>query len=127
MRDIRIKLDGKNFTNETEYIVYSVYVPKENKQQQTRFFPFTGEWSIDLTTVREDTPLLTSIGYYGGRSFKVRKYIFCTINDGIFELVFTDSKRKFENFVIDRKKQENGFLDDLRKKAQKRLAEIKAK
>lgn len=39
MKDIRIVLDGKNQTNETEFVVFSVYVPKENREQQIRFFP----------------------------------------------------------------------------------------
>ena len=127
MKDYKVALDGKDQTNETEFIVYSVYIPKANKQKQVRFFPFTGEWAIDLTTIREDTPLPSSCGYYKGRSFKLRKYVFCESKGENFELVFTDSKRKFDNFANERLIQENKFLDDLRKKAKERLDKIKAK
>lgn len=116
MKDIRVSLDGKVMTNETEYIVFSVFVPKDNKQDQIRYFPFSGEWSIDLTTVRDDTPLPSSCGYYSGRSFKIRKYVFCENNGENFELIFTDNKKKLETFVSSRTEQENEFLDDLRKK-----------
>ena len=124
MKDIRVSLDGKAMNNETEYIVFSVFVPKDNKQDQIRYFPFSGEWSIDLTTVRDDTPLPVSCGYYSGRSFKTRKYVFCESKGDQFELVFTDSKRKFDSFVNERLIQENEFLDDLRKKAKERLDKI---
>lgn len=124
MEDIRIGLDSKAMNNETEYIVFSVFVPKENKEQQVRFFPFSGEWGIDLTTVRDDTPLPSSCGYYSGRIFKIRKYVFCENKGENFELVFTDSKRKFDNFANERLIQENEFLDDLRKKAKERLDKI---
>ena len=127
MKDIRVSLDGKVMNNETEYIVFSVFIPKENKEQQIRFFPFSGEWGIDLTTVREDTPLPVSCGYYSGRSFKIRKYVFCENKGENFELVFTDNKKKLETFVASRTEQENEFLDDLRKKAKERLDKIKAK
>ena len=127
MKDYKVALDGKDQTNETEYIAYSVYVPKENKQKQVRFFPFTGEWAIDLTTTREDTPLPVSCGYYSGRSFKIRKYVFCENKGENFELVFTDNKKKLETFVASRIEQESEFLDDLRKKAKERLDKIKAK
>ena len=125
MKDIKIELDGKNLTNETEYIEYSSYISKENMQKQIRFFPFSGEWSIDLTTVRDDTPLPVSCGYYSGRSFKIRNYVLCESKGENFELVFTDNKRKLETFVSSRTEQENKFLDDLRKKARERLDTIK--
>ena len=125
MKDIRVSLDGKEMTNETEYIVFSVFIPKENKKKQVSYFPFSGEWGIDLTTVREDTPLPSSCGYYSGRSFKIRNYVICEMNDDKYELVFTDSKKKFEKFVSDRTDQENEFLDYLRKKAEKELDKIK--
>lgn len=127
MKDIRISLDGKAMSNETEYIVFSVFVPKENREKQIRYFPFSGEWGIDLTIIRDDTPLPSSCGYYGGRNFKLRKYVFCENNNENFELIFTDSKRKFDNFANERLIQENEFLDDLRKKAKERLDKIKAK
>ena len=127
MKDIRVSLDGKTMNNETEYIVFSVFIPKENKKQQVRYFPFSGEWGIDLTTVREDTPLPVSCGYYSGRSFKIRKYVFCENKGENFELVFTDNKKKLETFVASRIEQESEFLDDLRKKAKERLDKIKAK
>ena len=125
MKDVRIALDGKDVTNETEYIVFSVFIPKENREKQIKVFPYNGEWGIDLTTVREDTPLPSSCGYYSGRSFKIRKYVICEMNDGKYELVFTDSKKKFEKFVSDRTDQENEFLDYLRKEAKKELDKIK--
>ena len=124
MKDIRVSLDGKAMTNETEYIVFSVFVPKDNKQDQIRYFPFSGEWSIDLTTVRDETPLPSSCGYYSGRSFKIRKYVFCENKGENFELIFTDNKKKLETFVSSRTEQENEFLDDLRKKARERLDKI---
>ena len=124
MKDIRVTLDGKTTTNESEYIVFSVFIPKENKEQQVRYFPFSGKWGIDLTTVREDTPLPVSCGYYSGRSFKIRKYVFCENEGEKYELVFTDSKQKFETFVNERLSQENEFLDDLRRKARERLDKI---
>lgn len=127
MKDVRIELSGKNQTNETEFISFDLFVPRENREQQSRFFPFTGEWSIDLTTIREDTPLPSSISYYGGRDFKIRKFVFCEKNGDKYELTFTDSKRKFEKFKQEKTNQENNFLDELEEKAQKRLDEIKKK
>lgn len=124
MKDIRVSLDGKEMTNETEYIVFSVFIPKENKQDQIRYFPFSGEWMIDLTNVRDDTPLPNSVGYYNGRSFKIRKYVICEDNNGKYNLIFTDSKKKVDQFVTSRTEQENEFLDDLRKKARERLDRI---
>ena len=125
MKDVRIELDGKNQTNETELISFDLFIPRENKEQQVRYFPFTGEWTIDLTTIREDNPLPISISYYGGRDFKLRKYVYCEKNGNNFELTFTDNKRKIEKFKQDRIEQENSFLGELEEKAQKRLAEIK--
>lgn len=127
MKDVRIILDGKSQTNESECVGFSLFVPSENNEQQVRYFPFTGEWSIDLTTIREDTPLPTSVSYYGGHDFKLRKYVYCEKNGGKFELVFTDSKSKFEKFKQDKIHQENNFLDELREKAKKRLDRIKNK
>lgn len=124
MKDIRVSLDGKAMTNETEYIVFSVFVPKDNEQDQIRYFPFSGEWSIDLTTVRDETPLPASCGYYSGRSFKIRKYVFCENKGENFELIFTDNKKKLETFISSRTEQENEFLDDLRKKAREHLDKI---
>ena len=124
MKDIKIVLDGKDQTNETEYVSFGLYVPQDRKQDQIRYFPFSGEWMIDLTTIRDDTPLPTSVGYYKGRNFKIRKYVICEENDENYELVFTDSKKKVDQFVSSRTEQENEFLDDLRKKARERLAKI---
>ena len=73
----------------------------------------------------EDNPLPISISYYGGRDFKLRKYVYCEKNGNNFELTFTDNKRKIEKFKQDRIEQENSFLGELEEKAQKRLAEIK--
>ena len=125
MKDTRVSLDGKAMTNESEYIVFSAFIPKENREEQVRYFPFSGEWGIDLTTVRDDAPLPSSCGYYSGRSFKIRKYVFCENKGENFELIFTDSKRKFDSFANERLIQENKFLDDLRKKAKERLDKIK--
>ena len=124
MKDYKVELDGKDQTNETEFIVFSVYIPSDRKQDQIRYFPFSGEWMIDLTNVREDTPLPTSVGYYNGRDFKIRKYVICEDNNGKYNLIFTDNKKKVDQFVTSRTDQENKFLDDLRKKARERLDSI---
>lgn len=124
MKDYKVELDGKDQTNETEYVVFAVFVPKENREDQIQYFPFSGEWMIDLTNVREDTPLPTSVGYYGGRNFKLRKYVYCESKGEKYELVFTDNKKKVDKFVSGRTEQENDFLDDLRKKARERLDKI---
>ena len=125
MKDYKVALDGKDQTNETEFISFDLFIPRENKEQQVRYFPFTGEWAIDLTTIREDNPLPISISYYGGRDFKLRKYVYCEKNGNNFEPTFTDNKRKIEKLKQDRIEQENSFLGELEEKAQKRLAEIK--
>lgn len=124
MKDIKITLDGKGVTNETEYVVFSVFVPKENRKDQIRFFPFNREWSIDLTNVREDTPLPTSVGYYGGRNFKLRRYVFCKSKGKKYELVFTDNKKKVDKFVSSRTEQEKWFSWCSQKKARGHLDKI---
>lgn len=116
LKDVRIKLDDKDLTSDTEYITFALYIPKENREKQIKIFPLTDEWGIDLTTVRENTPLPTSCGYYSGRCFKIRKYVFCESKGEKYELCFTDSKRKFEKFVNSRTIEENNFLDSLKKK-----------
>lgn len=121
LKDIRIKLDGKSFNSNTEYVNFALYVPEENRERQIKVFPMTNEWGIDLTVVRNDIPLPTSRSYYGGRDFKNRKYVFVENLGGKFEIVFTDSKRKFEKFVSDRVNEENDFLEDLKKNAKKHL------
>ena len=121
MKDIRIKLDGKNLNGYTEYMAFALYISKENREKQIKVFPLTNEWAIDLTTVRTDTPLPTSRSYYGGKSFKNRKYVFVENVEGVFEIVFTDSKRKFEKFVNSRTIDENNFLNNLKKNSKKHL------
>jgi hypothetical protein len=101
MEDIRIKLNGKGL-NSGDYREFSVFVsniPKKDREKQIKVFPLTDEWAID----------------FGGRSFKNRKYVFVENVDGIFEIVFTNNRRKFENFVNDRTDEENDFLDSLKK------------
>ena len=103
MEDIRIKFDEK-YLNSRGYMDFSVFVsniPKEDREKQIKVFPLTDEWAIDLS---------------GGRQFKDRKYVFVENVDGIFEIVFTNDRCKFENFVNDRTAEENDFLDSLKKK-----------
>ena len=107
MKDIRMKLDGKDLNN--EYMNFAIFIsniPKENREKQIKVFPLTDEWAIDLN---------------GGRSFRNRKYVFVENVDGIFEIVLTNNRRKFENFVNSRTADENNFLNSLKKNSKKHL------
>ena len=107
LKDIKIKLNGKGLDSH-DYMDFSVFVsniPKKDREKQIRVFPLTDEWAIDL----------------GSRSFKNRKYVFVQNEKGISEIVFTDSKSKFEKFVNSRTADENDFLDSLEKNSKKHL------
>lgn len=121
MKDIKVKLDGKSLNSWTEFMLFAFYVPKSNKEKQIKVFPTTDEWGVDLTTVKTDTLLPTSRSCYGGREFKIRKYVFVQNKNGVSEIVFTDSKRKFEKFVNSRTIDENNFLNSLKKNSKKHL------